>query len=151
MQVKSVFTSGQSAESMHVAMPRFPNTSIWITEFNEKGQSLRATQRFFNTSIEYLERLPYVERYALFGAFRSDVSNIGPNAAMLSSGGQLTDIGMWYLGRDQPGVAPNQGQARKVQAMMSQAAFEKGRAFLALLCTIVLLLVIDLGLVWLEW
>lgn len=39
-----------------------------------------------------------VTRYAYFGAFRSDVSNVGPNAAMLTQDGKLTDIGSWYLG-----------------------------------------------------
>jgi hypothetical protein len=44
-----------------------------------------------------------VTHYSYFGAFRSDVSNVGPNAAMLTQKGQLTDIGSWYLG----GVATN--------------------------------------------
>ena len=43
----------------------------------------------------------------MFGSFRSDVSNVGPNAAMLSAGGQLTDIGAWYLGRQATGVKPS--------------------------------------------
>lgn len=47
-----------------------------------------------------MDRLLYIERYSFFGAFRADVSNVGPNAAMLSSEGTLTDIGRWYLGRD---------------------------------------------------
>lgn len=41
--------------------------------------------------------------YSYFGAFRSDVSNVGPNAAMLNQDGKLTDIGSWYMG----GVATN--------------------------------------------
>jgi hypothetical protein len=36
--------------------------------------------------------------YSYFGAFRSDVSNVGPNAAMLTQDGKLTDIGSWYMG-----------------------------------------------------
>lgn len=39
-----------------------------------------------------------VTRYSYFGAFRSDVSNVGPNSAMLNDEGKLTDIGSWYLG-----------------------------------------------------
>lgn len=58
-------------------------------------------------SAEYLDRLPYIERYSFFGAFRSSVSNIGTNATMLSVGGRLTDIGKWYLGRVGNGVDPN--------------------------------------------
>lgn len=41
--------------------------------------------------------------YSYFGAFRSDVSNVGPNAAMLNQEGKMTDIGSWYMG----GVATN--------------------------------------------
>lgn len=53
-----------------------------------------------------MDSLSYVQRYSIFAAFRSDASNIGPNASMLSSGGQLTDIGAWYLGRAETGVNP---------------------------------------------
>ena len=34
-------------------------------------------------------------------------TNVGPNAAMLSAGGQLTDIGAWYLAENATGVAPD--------------------------------------------
>lgn len=85
---------------------RFPNTSIWVTEYNLNNQSLRDTQVFYNMSAEYLDRLPYIERYSFFGAFRSSVSNVGANATMLSVGGRLTDIGRWYLGRAGNGVDP---------------------------------------------
>ena len=57
-------------------------------------------------SSEYMDRLEVVERYSIFAAFRSDASNVGPNATMLSAGGELTDIGAWYLGRSATGVAP---------------------------------------------
>jgi hypothetical protein len=39
-----------------------------------------------------------VTHYSYFGAFRSSVSNVGPNAAMLDQNGKLTDIGSWYMG-----------------------------------------------------
>jgi hypothetical protein len=54
-------------------------------------------------SAEYFDRIDYIERYSYFGSFRSSVSNVGPNAAMLDQKGRLTDIGSWYLG----GVATN--------------------------------------------
>ena len=43
---------------------------------------------------------PYrnVTRYSYFGAFRSDVSNVGPNVPFLTPKGTLTDIGRWYMG-----------------------------------------------------
>lgn len=46
-------------------------------------------------------------RYSYFGAFRSDTSNIGPNAAMLSAKGALTDVGSWYLGEQATGAKPS--------------------------------------------
>ena len=39
-----------------------------------------------------------ITHYSYFGAFRSDVSNVGANAAMLTQDGKLTDIGSWYMG-----------------------------------------------------
>jgi len=76
----------------------YPNKTIWITEYALNDQPLEATQSFFNTSADYFDRLTYVDRYSYFGSFRSDVSNVGPNAAMLTQKGKLTDIGSWYLG-----------------------------------------------------
>ncbi|KAK4202313.1 glycosyl hydrolase catalytic core-domain-containing protein [Triangularia verruculosa] len=89
----------------------FPNKTMWITEYNFADQSLEDTQAFYKISAEYFDRLDFVERYSLFGAFRSDVSNVGPNAAMLSNDGRLTDIGAWYLGREATGVKPTDGQS----------------------------------------
>lgn len=82
---------------------------MWITEYNFANQDLASTQDFYNMSAEYFDRLDFVERYSLFGAFRSDVSNVGPNGAMLNKDGQLTDIGAWYLGRNATGVLPQSG------------------------------------------
>lgn len=88
-----------------------PDTPIWVTEYNLNDQDLAATQSFYNTSAEYMDRLESVDRYSLFGSFRSSDSNVGPNAAMLSAGGELTDIGAWYLGRPATGVDPGSGSA----------------------------------------
>ncbi|KAL2163864.1 hypothetical protein VTH06DRAFT_3074 [Thermothelomyces fergusii] len=85
----------------------FPDKTMWITEFNLNHQDLEATQSFYNMSTEYFDRLDFVERYSLFGAFRSSVSNIGPNGAMLNDDGSLTDIGAWYLGRQPTGISPS--------------------------------------------
>lgn len=51
----------------------------------------------------------YITHYSYFGAFRSSVSNVGPNAAMLTQKGQLTDIGAWYLGDKATGAKPKGG------------------------------------------
>jgi len=76
----------------------FPNISIWITEYALNNDTLSDTQSFFNSSAEYFDRIDYIDRYSYFGSFRSSVSNVGPNAAMLTEKGSLTDIGSWYLG-----------------------------------------------------
>lgn len=98
-------------------MHRYPNTSIWITEYALNNATLPETQDFYNTSAQYYDRLDYVERYSYFGSFRSDVSNVGPNAAMLNNKGELTDIGSWYLGGKATGNKPGgSGAGRMVQS-----------------------------------
>ncbi|KAI1413969.1 glycoside hydrolase family 128 protein [Hypoxylon sp. FL1857] len=87
----------------------FPNVTQWITEYNLDNQDLSTTQAFYNTSSEYLDRMDSVERYSLFGSFRSGDSNVGPNAVMLNNDGQLTDIGSWYLGVSATGIEPQSG------------------------------------------
>jgi hypothetical protein len=104
--------SGEKVLNVHpLTVDSFPNKTMWITEYNLANQDLATTQAFFNTSAEYFDRLDFVERYSYFGAFRSDVSNVGPNAAMLSNSGNLTDIGAWYLGRPATGIKPTQGSS----------------------------------------
>ncbi|ATZ55926.1 hypothetical protein BCIN_12g04740 [Botrytis cinerea B05.10] len=95
----------------------YPNTSIWLTEYALNDQPLPTTQDFFNTSAEYFDRLPYVDRYSYFGSFRSSVSNVGYNATMLDQDGQLTDIGSWYLGGKATGNVPEKSAAGRVGGM----------------------------------
>jgi len=114
-------------------LSRFPDKPLWITEYNLNHQDLPATQSFYNMSAEYFDRLDYVERYSIFGAFRSDVSNVGPNAAMLDPDGQLTDIGAWYLGRPATGVTPSTG-LRGVEPRRAASLFAAAAAGVALLC-----------------
>lgn len=90
----------------------YPNiSSIWVTEFADADVSLTDSQSFANQSFAYLDRLTYIGRYSYFGAFRSDVSNVGANAAFLTAKGKLTDIGSWYLGgaatNNIPSAAPS--------------------------------------------
>ncbi|KAI1851533.1 hypothetical protein JX265_012385 [Neoarthrinium moseri] len=102
----------------------FPNVTQWITEYNLDNQDLSTTQRFFNTSAEYFDRLDYVGRYSYFGSFRSKVSNVGENAVMLNNAGKLTDIGSWYLGVSATGVLPTSvaGKGYSPMAMASVVA-----------------------------
>jgi len=62
-----------------------------------------------------------VGRYSYFGAFRSEESNVGPNAVMLNNDGQLTDIGSWYLGGTATGVDPQTGAGMRIQGSMLSA------------------------------
>ncbi|KAF8853922.1 hypothetical protein BDZ45DRAFT_748085 [Acephala macrosclerotiorum] len=60
-----------------------PNVPIWVTEYAYDHQNnLQTSQDFFNTSAKYLD----------------SSTNVGPNAALLTVNGSLTDVGSWYLG-----------------------------------------------------
>ncbi|KAI4733495.1 hypothetical protein E4T50_15954 [Aureobasidium sp. EXF-12298] len=81
-------------------------SETWVTEFACAGCTLEASQTFANQSFEYLDRLSIIGQYSYFGAFRSSVSNVGPNAAFLTQKGKLTDIGAWYLNKASTGAIP---------------------------------------------
>lgn len=89
----------------------WPDAEIWVTEYAYAHQDLGPTQQFYNQTVDYFEKLDYIGRYAYFGAFRASKANVGPNAAFLSNGGQLTDLGSWYLGFGATGVLPQTGAA----------------------------------------
>lgn len=81
-----------------------------MTEYAFPDQDLHPTQHFYNTSIDWFDDSKFVSRYAYYGAFRSDDSKIGPNAAFLNRDGELTDVGSWYLGGNATGVDPMSGE-----------------------------------------
>ena len=85
---------------------RFPGTKIWVTEYAYAHQNLAPTQEFYDQSIAYLDGSSLIERYSYFGAFRSQVSNVGANATFLNTGGKLTQIGARYLGVGTTGAPP---------------------------------------------
>jgi hypothetical protein len=101
------------ASHMAEKRARYPNMTTWVTEYALAQAPLGATQEFFNVTAEYFDRLGYVERYSYFGAFRSSESNVGPNAAMLTEKGELTDIGSLYLGGAETGRVPGVGAGKK--------------------------------------
>ncbi|KAI8623624.1 glycoside hydrolase family 128 protein [Xylariaceae sp. FL1651] len=84
----------------------FSPSHIWLTEFADPNVDLATTQEFYKQAIPYLDGLSNVERYSWFGAFRSNVSNVGANPTFLNNAGKLTDIGSWYLGGGATGVLP---------------------------------------------
>ncbi|CAI6335225.1 unnamed protein product [Periconia digitata] len=89
----------------------FPGLKVWVTEWGCVDQGLAETQDMYADSVAMLDRWEAVERYSYFGAFRSDVSNIGPNSAMLTENGALTDIGSWYMGGSATGAIPHGSNA----------------------------------------
>lgn len=94
---------------MHATYPDLP---LWVTEVGFPHQDEEPTIEMFRSSIEYMDRLEYVERYSWFGSFRADVSNVGPHNAMMDDRGRLTDLGREYLERtDRDRAADEQGAA----------------------------------------
>lgn len=95
------------------------NKTIWVTEFADAHVNLQESQTFYNQSSSYLDRTENVTHYSYFGAFRSDVSNVGANSAMLTQDGKLTDIGSWYLGGGETGSVPKSAAYRKTAFIRS--------------------------------
>ena len=76
------------------------NLKIWITEMGLPQQSADATVGMMNQTLPYLDNLDYVERYAWFGAFRTDDANewTGDGVALFDDDGGLTELGALYMG-----------------------------------------------------
>ncbi|KAF2436129.1 hypothetical protein EJ08DRAFT_556319, partial [Tothia fuscella] len=91
-------------------MGTYPKLKIWVTEYALSRVALQESQAFYNQSAAWFDKMEYfdsnITHYSWFGSFRSDVSNVGPNAAMLTQNGKLTDIGSWYLGGSATGAVP---------------------------------------------
>lgn len=122
---------GGLASHMGQLSAAYPNMSMWITEYAFSHQELAPTQDFFKMSAEYFDRMESVGRYSYFGSFRSSISNVGKNAAMLDAKGQLTDIGAWYLGRAATGNIPSSAVRNDLRYNMA-GAFVMAVFFLAL-------------------
>ncbi|KAL5392712.1 hypothetical protein DPSP01_000414 [Paraphaeosphaeria sporulosa] len=97
---------------MTVAYPKLP---IWVTEWGYSHQDLPTTQHAFNESIRMFDDWSNITRYSYFGAFRSDISNVGPNSAMLTEKGELTDIGSCYLGGSRTNKIPHSSWAEHLR------------------------------------
>jgi len=83
---------------MYDVMYRYPYVKLWITEYAYDHTTLQQSQDFFNSSAALFDSTDSIERYSYYGALRSDVSNVGPNAVFLTADGKLTSIGSWDLG-----------------------------------------------------
>jgi len=73
---------------------------IWVTEMGLPQQDAAATVQMMNQTLPYLDNLTYVERYAWFGAFRTDDANewTGDGVALFDDDGGLTELGALYMG-----------------------------------------------------
>lgn len=91
------------------------------------NNELEPTQEYFNQTLDYFDKEDYIGGYTYFGAFRSKVSNVGPNAVFLNNDGELTDIGSWYLGSDATGIDPQSGDGDSAAGRLST----KGAAMFA--------------------
>lgn len=76
------------------------NLRIWVTEMGLPQQSADATVGMMNQTLPYLDGLDYVERYAWFGAFRTNDANewTGDGVALFDDDGGLTELGALYMG-----------------------------------------------------
>lgn len=76
------------------------NLKIWVTEMGLPQQSTETTIQMMNQTLPYLDNLDYVERYAWFGAFRTDDANewTGDGVALFDDDGGLTGLGALYMG-----------------------------------------------------
>ncbi|CAO2652634.1 Nn.00g009170.m01.CDS01 [Neocucurbitaria sp. VM-36] len=73
---------------------------IWVTEMGLPQQSAENTVQMMNQTLPYLDGQKYVERYAWFGAFRTDDANewTGDGVALFDDDGGLTELGALYMG-----------------------------------------------------
>ncbi|KAH3920111.1 hypothetical protein HBI56_035030 [Parastagonospora nodorum] len=99
---------------------KWPNLTVWVTEYGYPNKGLEETQMFFNMSAQAFDRWPNVTHYSYFGAFRSSVSNVGANAAMLTQNGELTDIGSWYIGGAATNNIPKSSSASRKTSFVSR-------------------------------
>ncbi|UPX16454.1 uncharacterized protein EKO05_0006853 [Ascochyta rabiei] len=77
-----------------------PTDFVAVTELGLPQESADATVGMMNQTLPYLDSLDYVERYAWFGAFRTDDANewTGDGVALFDDDGGLTELGALYMG-----------------------------------------------------
>ncbi|KNG44453.1 glycoside hydrolase family 128 protein [Stemphylium lycopersici] len=73
---------------------------LWITELALPQQDDDNTVAMMNQTLPYLDGQENVERYAWFGAFRTDDANewTGDGVALFDDDGGLTELGALYMG-----------------------------------------------------
>jgi hypothetical protein len=109
---------------------------IWVTEMALPQQSEEATVQMMNTTLPHLDKLEYVEKYAWFGAFRSDDANewTGDAVALFDGDGGLTQLGALYMGNGykigQKGEGQDEGAAAGLRVSFAMIALSICSAFL---------------------
>ncbi|KAH7066860.1 glycosyl hydrolase catalytic core-domain-containing protein [Paraphoma chrysanthemicola] len=85
---------------------------IWVTEMGLPQQSAENTVQMMNQTLPYLDKTEYVERYAWFGAFRTDDANAwtGDGVALFDDDGGLTQLGALYMGNGYQTGQKGQGE-----------------------------------------
>ncbi|KAL9621851.1 MAG: hypothetical protein Q9160_003672 [Pyrenula sp. 1 TL-2023] len=79
-----------------------PTKPVWITEFAPTNWSVdnplprEHVEDFLKKSVEYLDGLEWVEKYAWFGAMR-DTGTVGRHAALLDREGKVNELGKVYM------------------------------------------------------
>ncbi|KAL6703966.1 hypothetical protein ACN47E_008904 [Coniothyrium glycines] len=91
---------GTLNEFYNVNSTRTTLLKLWVTELGLPQQDAAATVQMMNQTLPYLDNLTYVERYAWFGAFRTDDANewTGDGVALFDDDGGLTELGALYMG-----------------------------------------------------
>ncbi|KAF2034043.1 hypothetical protein EK21DRAFT_97822 [Setomelanomma holmii] len=86
---------------------------IWVTEMGLPQQSASNTVGMMNQTLPYLDKLEYLERYAWFGAFRTDDANewTGDGVALFDGDGGLTELGALYMGNGYKKGQKGQGES----------------------------------------
>ncbi|KAJ4288621.1 hypothetical protein N0V90_011858 [Kalmusia sp. IMI 367209] len=100
---------------------RDESLKIWVTEMALPKADADATVQMMNATLPYLDKQEYVERYAWFGAFRSDDANewTGDGVALFDDDGGLTELGALYMGGDANGFTKGQkGEGAAGQLLM---------------------------------
>jgi hypothetical protein len=78
---------------------------VWVTEFactswkSNQPVSQKEINLFLQQSISRLDKLPWVERYAWFGASRHIDPALGNGVRLINGNGKLSDLGQKYLHR----------------------------------------------------
>jgi len=76
---------------------QFGNRTIWVTEYADTSLNDTEVLTFLNQTMDYMDTLDFVERYAWFGYFRPEN---GSAYNMMNNDGSLNTLGELYIGAD---------------------------------------------------